>query len=79
MGWTEISERSRSGGDMEEAKIHLKKIKQHLVELCEILEDEDSDFGERGNMGERRAWRIEEDDRYGDRRGVRGSGRGSRY
>lgn len=70
MGWTELRERSHSGGSHEhEIKRLMHNIKQDFMALCDIMEE--SDYGERGGYGERGdAWRIEREheERYGERR-----------
>ena len=73
MGWTELRERSHSGGSHEhEIKRLMHNIKQDFMALCEIMEE--SDYGER-HYGERGdAWRIERErghDDYGERRMMR--------
>lgn len=93
--WYELQERSRDG-ERRGVTYKLKRIKELIEDVCEELED--------SSYGERRAWRVEEDDRYGERggggsygerdgygerggeggsygerRGVRGTGRYSRY
>lgn len=61
MGWTELRER---GGDMTHIKSLLKETKENLMELCEMVESMDSPtYGERGDYGERDAWRIERERR----------------
>lgn len=62
MGWYELKERKSSNHGMKEK---LMEIKALLCELCEELEMEES-YGER-NYGERRGYKITEDDDYGER------------
>ena len=76
MGFYEISERSsrHSGGSSKRIVEKLYEMKDALEELCEEVEDMSEEFGERdGDMPSH----SERGD-YGERRGVRGTGRYSR-
>ncbi|MCM1034917.1 MAG: hypothetical protein NC346_02475 [Prevotella sp.] len=68
MAWTELRERDDYG--THPLKKKLRKVKELMEDICEDLED---DFSERDSMYER------EMDGLGERRGVRGTGRYSRY
>lgn len=67
MAWTELSERnSQNYGERSvDTLAKVKQIKSLIMQVCEDLES--MSYGERGmqnqNYGERRAWRIEEDER----------------
>ncbi len=66
-------------GSKEEVMRKVKKAKELMMDICEDLESmDDEDFGERGGEWEARGGYGERDD-YGERRGVRGTGRYSRY
>lgn len=66
-----------------------KGHKHGYREAMEDAEEHSRGYGERvgyrihgGSSGEKRSWRVEEDDDddlYGERRGVRGTGRYGRY
>lgn len=83
MAWIELRQR---GGDTSELMKLLQETKENLEDICEMVGDMDEgEYGERSGMGmrydgppmrSRRAYRIiQDDDDYGERRGVRGSGR----
>ncbi|MCH5332047.1 MAG: hypothetical protein J1E33_06560 [Alistipes sp.] len=60
----------------------VKKLKDRIEDLCEEIDDmEEGDYGERDDYEERHARRAryrDDDDDFGERRGVRGTGRYSR-
>lgn len=58
MGYTELSERGRRGSESS-LKKKMKEIKMLIAEVCDELEDE--------NYGEKRGYRVIEDDRYDER------------
>lgn len=67
----------------DELKEHAKKMLKHGKKLYECIEElcEDSSMGERGyygnrGYGNRIGYRDEDDEDFGERRGVPGSGRG---
>lgn len=77
MGFYEISERSHrqsGGGSSKRIVEKLYEMKDALEELCEEVEEMSEEFGERD--GETHGYGERGD--YGERRGVRGTGRYSR-
>lgn len=80
MAWTEISERNARGdyrerggmeyrdrGSMEETIEKVRKAKKLIMEICEDLEETDP----ARQFGERRGYRVYEDDDIEERRGRR--------
>lgn len=70
MGWTELRERN-TGEGMTRVKALLKETKENLEELCEMVDEMGSSYGERDmydDRDDRDAWRIERERRGGGRR-----------
>lgn len=68
MAWSELHEREEASSVSIKRK--LRKIKKLMEDVCEELEDDDEDFSERD---------YPMDERFYERRGVKGTGRYSRY